>query len=367
MLGKEAIFITATIILLGIVETSTTKIRMPPATPLNPSAEDYLEKPLLGHAFSSESELNSYLQGLESRRKIEKGRYGVVHLYCDKERRKYAVKEIARGNIKIESMVKKESNLLKQLKGPFTIELYWTRKSDYSFYLIMEYAESGDLFNYINRYRGSIEELGEKYDFPEEITRIIAAEIVVAMEDIHSKDYIHGDLKMENIVIGSDGHIKLIDFQFANKIGTDPVEMFSGTPGYMALELFKKSLSSKESDYFAFGVILYMMLIGKPAFPRAIRYYERNVDDAHKYMRIAQPAFLGELNSTAHDIVSKLLMKNVEERRKSIGILMNHLFFVGIEWGDIRARRHPTPFKPIEELLGSRKKMPNPKTGCALV
>lgn len=273
-------------------------------------------------------------------------------------------REMIKNGRKIWKMVNKESDLLRQLKSPFIIELYWARKSDFFLYLIMEYAEGGDLLKYVFKYNKKLGILEKRENFSENAVRVIAAEIIVALEDIHDKGYIHGDIKLGNIVIGSDGHVKLIDLQFANKIGECPAKL-SGTSDYMAPELFKRSWSlenpgsfkwppsCKENDYFALGVILYMMLTGKCAFPDAMDRYKHCRDNTCWYRRETELQHLCELRSEARDIISKFLVEDVGERRKNIDndALKNHPFFEGIRWDYIKARRYPSPFKPIRRPL----------------
>ena len=130
--------------------------------------------------------------------------------------------------------------------------------------MIMEYVEGGDVRTLLN----NIETL------PEEITRMYAAEVVLALEYLHSYGIVHRDLKPDNLLITSLGHIKLTDFGLS-KVGLmrrateiyeerdieegpkfDDQDMV-GTPDYLAPEVILKQDYNSDVDWWALGVIIY--------------------------------------------------------------------------------------------------------------
>ncbi len=123
----------------------------------------------------------------------------------------------------------------------------------------MDYYPGGNLNEYICR-AGRL---------CEDIAKIYIAEIILALEELHKRNVIFRDLKSENIVLDSEGHIKLIDFGLA-KEGVDHSQKggrsFCGSLAYLAPEMIKKSGHGKAIDWYSLGVIFYEMLTGFPPF-----------------------------------------------------------------------------------------------------
>lgn len=96
----------------------------------------------------------------------------------------------------------------------------------------MDYCPGNDLSHHLD----------EHEHFSEEIAKFYIAEVVLAIEYLHSKDIIYRDLKPNNILIDQDGHIKITDFGLAkeNMIGMDYTDTFWGSPAYLAPELLKE-------------------------------------------------------------------------------------------------------------------------------
>ena len=94
-------------------------------------------------------------------------------------------------------------------------------------------------------------------------------QIVSAIAYMHSKDYAHRDLKLDNILMdGPEGAVKLIDFGFSDKVEDDQkLSIFCGTPHYMDPDIVRKlPYDGKAADVWACGVILYIVMIGKLPF-----------------------------------------------------------------------------------------------------
>jgi len=102
--------------------------------------------------------------------------------------------------------------------------------------------------------------------FPEEDVRLYTAEIVIALEYIHSMGIIYRDLKPDNIMLGSDGHVLLVDFGLSKKTENNFAKTFCGSPAYLSPEMLEKHGVGPESDYFTLGVVIYEFLFGEPPF-----------------------------------------------------------------------------------------------------
>ena len=121
----------------------------------------------------------------------------------------------------------------------------------------MEYVKGGELFTHII----------QKKRFDEESTKFIIAQIALAIGYLHSKDIIYRDLKPENVLIASDGYIKLIDFGLSRILDMDDMALtFWGTPEYWSPEMINEWGHNVSTDWWALGIIVYEMLIGIPPF-----------------------------------------------------------------------------------------------------
>jgi serine/threonine protein kinase len=126
----------------------------------------------------------------------------------------YALKMIKKDGVNIYSAKKQNEHIsneievlthISEFENSFYPKLYDTMKNDNGVFLILDYIPGGELFTYL-RTKLTIEESGIKF---------YMAEVVVALEQLHSENIIYRDLKPENLIINKDGHIKLVDFGFS--------------------------------------------------------------------------------------------------------------------------------------------------------
>mmetsp|Transcript_6089 Transcript_6089/g.7293 ORF Transcript_6089/g.7293 Transcript_6089/m.7293 type:complete len:126 (-) Transcript_6089:66-443(-) len=107
------------------------------------------------------------------------------------------------------------------------------------------------------------------YNFSLKTVLLIAIQMVCRLEYLHSKNFVHRDMKPENILVGADGHIKLADFGLAKEgmsKANSRAKTFLGSPAYLAPEIFDSSGVSRSSDIYQMGVVLYELLFGMPPF-----------------------------------------------------------------------------------------------------
>jgi serine/threonine protein kinase len=160
--------------------------------------------------------------------------------------------------------VRHERAILAQVAGhPFITNLLASFSDHDSLYMLLDYVPGGELFSYLRKLRR----------FDERVARFYGAEIVLVLQYLHEEQggVAYRDLKPENLLLDGDGHIKLVDFGFAKRLGHDgenPVETYTlcGTPEYLAPEVIHNKGHTTAVDWWALGILLYEFLTGYPPF-----------------------------------------------------------------------------------------------------
>jgi protein kinase X len=164
--------------------------------------------------FQAHDEVNNHakLDQLEFLTTVGTGTFGRVIVVKHKKHKDYyalkimSITEVLR--LKQTDHVKNEKEILLQVKHPFIISLYWTTHNDKFLYMLLEYVCGGELFSYL---RNAVK-------FPNDTAVFFAAEIVSALEYLHSLSIIYRDLKPENLLLDQQGHVRICDFGFAKKV-----------------------------------------------------------------------------------------------------------------------------------------------------
>ena len=152
-----------------------------------------------------------------------------------------------------------EANILKRASHPFVLKMHYSFQTPANLYMILDLCTGGDLAYH----------LGIREIFEENEARFFIAEVLLAIEYIHSLNVVYRDLKPENILVGSDGHIKLADFGLAKEgigKGNSKAKSFCGSPAYLPPEMLGESGVGKPADIYQMGAVLYEMLVGMPPF-----------------------------------------------------------------------------------------------------
>lgn len=191
--------------------------------------------------------------------KLGEGAFGSVYKTCHKKTNFIrAVKALKKKHIE-GNILNNEISVLKNLDHPNIIKLFECYYDSNYYYLIEEYCNGGDLYDYIKK---------QKF-FSEKKAACIIYQLLSAINHLHSKKIVHRDIKPENIVFiqseEKEVFIKLIDFGTSIFIKNEPLTQELGTIYYIAPEVFKNNYNEK-CDIWSCGIILYTMLCGHPPF-----------------------------------------------------------------------------------------------------
>ena len=239
-----------------INDQKTSKSQMPglePELQLNPE-KSFLK--IKTSQFVNEK-LGKFMDDYKIIKEIGSGSFGKVykvqHLkYSDHF---FAMKMIPKRSTDDSSMIQQEINSLKQLDHPNIMKVHEFYQDDLYYYLVLEYCEGQELFDYLIN-QGTFTEKNACY---------IMKQLLSSVSHAHKNKIVHRDLKPENIMIsGSTLNIKIIDWGFATIFTTQEVLKENyGTAFYVAPEVLLKRYNEK-CDIWSCGVILYIMLIGSP-------------------------------------------------------------------------------------------------------
>ena len=249
-------------------------------------------------------------------KELGKGSYGQVFRCQNKiNGNVYACKKMSKKKIKNKDQFKTEINLLRATDHPNIIKLYEIYEDNKYIYLIMEECSGGEFFDSLAK------RAKEKKMYTEKECAKIFKQILEAVNYLHAHGVCHRDLKPENILfsnVADDSCLKLIDFGLSKVIeGDKNLKGAVGTTFYMAPEVITGNYNEK-CDIWACGVILYIMLCGKPPF------YSQNEEELKKNICSMKYTFdYPEFKKVSHDAIDliKKILVPPEKRLSAAEIL----------------------------------------------
>ncbi|KAI9102535.1 hypothetical protein DFS34DRAFT_609584 [Phlyctochytrium arcticum] len=284
------------------------------------------------------------MESFEIHRVIGRGKFAKVLLCSRKSTKKvYAIKVLTKpqnfqSNPTSPTDPRTESAILRSIHHPFIVGLHYAFQSHERLYLVMEYINGGELYFHVSHFGR----------FAEERVRFYAAELFLGLDCLHGKGILYRDLKLENILLTEDGHVKITDFglskqeedMLAEEVGTSDTISVVGTLEYLAPEVLEGYPHSQAADYWAYGVVVFEMLCGFHPF------YSEDREDIRLNILDAPIDFPGHVHPVAQDFISQLLQRDPTKRmiRKSI---QQHEFFKGVDWVKLFNKEVDVPFRPV--------------------
>mmetsp|Transcript_27285 Transcript_27285/g.41270 ORF Transcript_27285/g.41270 Transcript_27285/m.41270 type:complete len:804 (+) Transcript_27285:136-2547(+) len=271
------------------------------------------------------------------------GTFGKVWLVSHKRTGvPYALKMLNKreiiGHHQVDGVIR-EKNIMSSIDHPFVVNLVSTFQDERCLYMLIELVQGGELFSVIHT---------ETRDgIPNANSRFYAACILESLSHLHHRSICYRDLKPENILIDGKGYCVLVDLGFA-KIVVDKTYTLCGTPEYLAPEIILSKGHDKGVDYWAFGVLIYEMLVGRSPF------YSYGTDQVSLFKRIVQVKYSfppgGAVNEQAQDLIQRLIVRRQANRFGCLARgdmdIRDHSWFNVIDVDKLLHKKIPAPWVP---------------------
>eukprot|EP01016_Furgasonia_blochmanni_P040196 TRINITY_DN5101_c0_g2_i2.p1 TRINITY_DN5101_c0_g2~~TRINITY_DN5101_c0_g2_i2.p1 ORF type:complete len:295 (+),score=67.55 TRINITY_DN5101_c0_g2_i2:552-1436(+) len=234
-----------------------------------------------------------------------------------------------------------ERNVLSIMNHPFIVGLKFAFQTETKLYLIMDYCPGGDLGKLITA----------KRRLSEDVARIYAAEVLLALEALHQNLIIFRDLKPDNVVLDEDGHAMLTDFGLSKEgVRNNISRSFCGSVAYLAPEMLLRSGHNRTVDWYLFGVLIYEMIVGLPP------YFSPKRDELFENIQKAPLRLPKSMSEEAKHLVKMLLCRNPAQRlgaKNDADEIKQHPWFAGLNWNDVMERKLKPPAPLLKKNLTS--------------
>ncbi|KAM6157153.1 protein kinase C iota type-like [Erethizon dorsatum] len=320
--------------------------------PSNPSRQDGVEqvaegKEALNTRESSKASSSLGLEDFNLLRVIGRGSYAkVILVQLQKTDRMYAMKVVKKNRVNIHR-VQTEKRVLEQVSShPFLVGLHSCFQTESRLIFVLDYVNGGDLMFHMQQQRI----LAEPH------ARFYSAEISLAFNYLHQRGILYRNLKLDNLLLDSEGHIQLTDYCVC-KEGLGPGDVtgtFCGTANYLAPEIIRGEEYGFSVDWWTLGVLMFEMMVGRSPF-----YVAENSDspDEKSVAYLLQLIVESKihipccLSVEAASVLQSFLNKDPKERLGShpeTGFvdIQGHAFFQNVDWDMLEQKRVVPPFKP---------------------
>ena len=282
------------------------------------------------------------LENFEIKQPLGEGQFGKVYkVNCKLNSKTYAMKVLKKELVLQKGQLKyaqAEASILKKNNHPFLLSLYFSFQTPTNLYMVMDCCSSMNLKILI--FKNGV--------FTDQEAKFYISEIILALESLHEQGVYHRDLKPDNILIATDGHLMLADFGLAkeNVKRNEIANSFLGSKAYLSPEMVRGEGFTQASDIYGIGMILYEMLCGDLPFPLTTE------EAVFNHIKSSQFQFPEDISNEGKDIMRKLLEKDPQKRigTKSIDEIKRHSFFDGVDWDEIYEKKHEPPlYEPVIE------------------
>ena len=280
------------------------------------------------------------LDDFELLKLLGKGAFGKVILSQKKSNQKlYAIKILKKKDV-IENdqleHTKAEKAILQHMNHPFLVGLEYAFQTEAKLYFVLEFMQGGELFQHLRKAKR----------FSEKQAKFYACCIILALGHMHNKNCLYRDLKLENILLDTNGYAKLTDFGLAKFLTSEQKALtFCGTPEYLSPEVILGRGHNRPTDWWSLGILIYEMIFGIPPF------YTANHNEMYK--RIIRENFTFksgvQISEDGKDIITKLLIKDPAKRLGSQADsleILSHAWFADFDVSKLLEKKLKAPFIP---------------------
>eukprot|EP00826_Nyctotherus_ovalis_P060367 TRINITY_DN8460_c0_g3_i1.p1 TRINITY_DN8460_c0_g3~~TRINITY_DN8460_c0_g3_i1.p1 ORF type:complete len:490 (-),score=143.26 TRINITY_DN8460_c0_g3_i1:83-1531(-) len=275
------------------------------ATEIANAIKDHFKK----HNEAPATSANFYRIG----RLLGKGAFGKVNLGMHKLTGKYvAIKSIKKSYLtekESKERLLQEFSILKELHHPNISRLYESFETEKHVLIVTELCSGQDLLNYIRKHKR----------LDESTAKSIFKSLIAGLHYCHTRQIVHRDIKLDNLLLTSKGELKICDFGVSRVVGRGEVMAERcGTPAYMAPEILRdKGYKGFGADMWSAGVVLYAMLYGTVPFKAT------TIKELHRLIMKGKVELKEDISAEARDLLSKLLERS-PRRRISTSEVIRH-------------------------------------------
>ena len=278
------------------------------------------------------------------------GSYGQVFLVHNKKKLfAFKTAEIYRISVNKEEAQSyiNEKTIMQQVQHPFIVHLNNTFKTKDYIFFIMEFVNGMNLRKYLElKHKNKLRDLEE--------IRFFGGILFNVLHYLTQRKIIHRDIKPDNLMINTNGYIKVIDFGIAKYLMKDYTNTIIGTPHYMSPEVILGKPYSFSVDYWSTGIVLYEIFYGRVPFG----YDINDIKDIYKDIiegNLILPS--DQKNESFNNLISLLLNKNSSNRISNFINIKNHSFFENFHFDDLLEFKYKSFYQPKSNLEFSEEEL----------